>query len=85
MAAALISILLMGAVGVQLLLTVLMLAFLPLPMEQRVIAAVATCTPIGSMATVFCAKMGCEQSVYGTAASLTIPVSVVIMVLLSLI
>lgn len=79
-----VKIMVFGRVGVQLLLTVLTLAFLPLPMEQRVIAAVATCTPIGSMATVFCGKMGCDQSVYGTAASLTIPVSVVIMVVLAL-
>ena len=36
--------------------------------------------PISSMSTVFCGKLNCDPDVYGTAASLTIPISVAVMV-----
>ena len=50
-----------------------------------IIAALLVCAPISSMATVFCGKLDCDPSVYGTATSLTIPISVAVMMGLSLI
>ncbi|WP_295580665.1 AEC family transporter [uncultured Oscillibacter sp.] len=58
---------------------------LPFPVEQRVIAVLLVCAPISGMATVFCGKLGCDPSVYGTATSLTIPVSIAVMLGISLI
>lgn len=59
-----------------------LLAFwlLPFDLVQRQTLVMLLFCPISSMATVFCGKMNCDPDVYGTAASLTIPVSVAVMV-----
>ncbi|MDD3347790.1 AEC family transporter [Oscillibacter sp.] len=62
-----------------------MVAFLPFPLEQRLIAALLVCAPISGMATVFCGKLECNPGVYGTATSLTIPISIAVMIALSLV
>jgi len=54
--------------------------FLPFPLEQRVVAAMLVCAPISGMTTVFCEKLDCDPNVYGTATSLTIPISIAVMV-----
>jgi predicted permease len=54
--------------------------FLPLPLVQRQVLVLLLFCPITSMATVFCGKMDCDPDVYGTATSLTIPISVAVMV-----
>lgn len=53
---------------------------LPLPLVQRQVLVLMLFCPITSMATVFCGKMNCDPDVYGTATSLTIPISVAMMV-----
>ena len=73
-----------GRVAVQFLMALLLFFFLPFPAEQRVIAALVVCAPISGMATVFCGKLDCDPSVYGTATSITIPISVAVMMGLSL-
>ena len=74
-----------GRVAVQFLMALLLFFFLPFPAEQRIIAALVVCAPISGMATVFCGKLDCDPSVYGTATSITIPISVAVMMGLSLI
>lgn len=61
----------------------LLVWLLPFPLEQRLIAALLVCAPISGMATVFCGKLQCDPSVYGTATSLTIPISIAVMLGLS--
>ena len=63
----------------------LLIWLLPFPLEQRLIAALLVCAPISGMATVFCGKLQCDPSVYGTATSLTIPISIAVMLGLSLV
>ncbi len=63
----------------------LLVWLLPFPLEQRLIAALLVCAPISGMATVFCGKLQCDPSVYGTATSLTIPISIAVMLGLSLV
>ena len=75
--------LVVGRVGVQLVMAALLLCLLPFPLEQRVIGALTVCAPISGMATVFCGKLNCDPSVYGTATSLTIPISIAVMLALS--
>ena len=74
-----------GRVADQFLMALLLYFFLPFSLEQRVIAALVVCAPISGMATVFCGKLDCDPSVYGTATSLTIPISIAVMMGLSLI
>lgn len=66
------------------LLAALMLLLLPLSFDLKRVAAMMVCTPISGMSTVFCGKLECDPDVYGTAASLSIPVSLVMMTVLSL-
>lgn len=61
-------------------LALLLYFFLPFPVEYRQAAALLTCCPITSMAAIYCAKLDCDPDVYGTAMSLAIPISVVVMV-----
>ena len=49
------------------------------------VAVGLVCAPISSMATVFCGKLGCDPDVYGTATSLTIPISIAVMLGMSLV
>lgn len=53
---------------------------LPFSLVQRQTLVLLLFCPISSMSTVFCGKMNCDADVYGTAASLTIPLSVAVMV-----
>lgn len=66
-------------------LSALILLFLPVSMEQRLVAVGLVCAPVSSMATVFCTKLGCDGDVYGTATSLTIPISIAVMLAASLV
>lgn len=66
-------------------LSALIVLLLPAPMEQRLVAVGLVCAPISSMATVFCGKLGCDPDVYGTATSLTIPISIAVMLGMSLV
>lgn len=58
---------------------------LPFTLEQRKIAALLVCAPMSGMATVFCGKLDCDPRVYGTATSLTIPISIAVMLGVSLV
>lgn len=62
----------------------LVFLFLPMPFDQKRTVAMVLCAPIGTMGTVFSAKLDCDPNVYGTAASLSIPISIVALFLLSL-
>ena len=53
---------------------------LPLPLIQRQVLVLMLFGPMTSMAAVFCGKLDCDPDVYGTATSLTIPISIVVMV-----
>ncbi len=53
---------------------------LPFSLVQRQTLVLLLFCPISSMSTVFCGKLNCDPDVYGTAASLTIPISVAVMV-----
>ena len=53
---------------------------LPFSLVQRQTLVLLIFCPISSMSTVFCGKLNCDPDVYGTAASLTIPISVAVMV-----
>ena len=53
---------------------------LPFSLVQRQTLVLLLFCPISSMSTVFCGKMNCDPDVYGTATSLTIPISVAVMV-----
>lgn len=53
---------------------------LPFTLVQRQTLVLLLFCPISSMSTIFCGKLNCDPDVYGTAASLTIPISVAVMV-----
>ncbi|MBS4960102.1 MAG: hypothetical protein KHZ62_04710 [Clostridiales bacterium] len=53
---------------------------LPFSLEQRQIIVLLIYSPITSMSTIFCGKLDCDADVYGTATSITIPISIAVMV-----
>lgn len=72
-----------GRVGGALALSALVFLLLPMSFDTKRIISMLVCTPIGSMGTVFSAKLDCDPDVYGTAASLSIPISIALMFILS--
>lgn len=67
------------------LLSILVYFFTPFDIMAKQIVVLLLFSPITSMTAIFCTKLECDHSVYGTATSLSIPISIAVMVGLLLI